>query len=306
MAGIGNRLGARSIIVDNESRENKKAGIGVRNPETVAVIVGNRCLENRLIAIGLPDGATGYIHGNELQRTGGGAPPLVAFKGRAKGVVSHNSIRGGGVAGLLAQGEIQILGNRFQGKGPGQGSAIWVWKDSQITAVNNHVQGYRNAINASGSQVTATRNVTRDFEGPSLIVKKSASPSYVIGNTAISNNPKNTAAQVDGENTSSLENVLKKPNDDDAIQYPNPSAWPMLSHDGQGESFHPLANTNTQLEVREGPWKLVVTYGKKPQYALFYAESDPSGKLDLSAPLEQITFRLRGLIEKQEGKNTKP
>lgn len=135
------------------------------------MIVGNRCIENRLVAIGLPDGATAYIHGNELLRTGGGAPPLVAVKGGSTGVVSHNSITGGGVAGVLAHGDVRIFGNRFQGAGGRQGSAVWVWKESKVTVANNRFSGYRNAVNASGSQVTATDNVTRNFEGPSIIVK---------------------------------------------------------------------------------------------------------------------------------------
>lgn len=302
LAGIGNRLGARPVIVDNESRENQKAGIGVRDRETVAVIVGNRCLENRLVAVGLPDGATGYIHGNELKRTGGGAPPLVAIKGDSKGVVTHNHITGGGVAGILAQGAIQIIGNRFQGKGPGQGSAIWIWKGSHVAAVENHVHGYRNAINASGSQVTAIRNLTRMFEGPAMIVKKSFAPSIIHGNTAISSNPKSTAVLVDSEKNTAVENVLKKPNEVKVSQYPSPAAWPLLSEVGHGESYHRLANSNTQLEVREGPWKMVVTYAKTPRYTLFHTVNDVEERHDLSTQLEQIAFRLRGRLEKENGR----
>jgi hypothetical protein len=301
MAGIGNRRGARPVIVDNESRENQRAGIGIRDKETVAVVVGNRCIENRLVAIGLPDGATGYLHGNELRRTGGGAPPLLAIKGGSKGVVSHNSISGGGVAGVLVQGQVDVLGNRFQGKGPGQGSAIWVWKDSTVTVANNHVNGYRNAVNASGSQVTALANVTRAFQGASIIVKKSTAPPQVHGNIAISANPKDKVVDVDGPKNAADSNVLEKPGEKDASRYPSPSVWPLLSRAANGNQFHPLANTGRKVVVQDGPWKLVVTYGKTPTYALFNTEKDPQEKTDLSVRLEQITYRLRGLLEKREG-----
>jgi hypothetical protein len=301
MAGIGSRQGARPVIVDNESSENRMAGVGVRGKETVAVIVGNRCLENRLVAIGLPDGATGYIHGNELQRTGGGAPPLVAVKGGSLGLVSHNSIRGGGVAGVLAHGQVQVIGNRFQGKGPGQGSAVWVWKDSSVNVANNHFNGYRNAVNASGSQVTATGNVTRGFDGASIIVKNPSSAAHVAGNIAVSADPKVAAVDVEGAEGPAADNVLKKPEQFDESRHPGPPKWPLDSGADNGERYHSLANTGRQLTVQDGPWKLVATYGKTRRYALFHTEDDPQEKIDLSARLEQITFRLRGLLEKQEG-----
>lgn len=208
MAGIGSRGGAQPVIVGNESRQNQKAGIGVRGKETVAVIVGNKCIENRLVAIGVPDGATAYIHGNKLLRTGGGAPPLVAVKGGSTAVLSHNSISGGGVAGLLVQGDVRAMGNRFQGKGKGQGSAVWVWKKSTVTVCDNRFNGYRNAINASGSNVTATDNIVRDFQGAAIIIRKPTFPARVFANTAISNNPKDKAASIEGTK-GTLENLLK-------------------------------------------------------------------------------------------------
>lgn len=301
MAGIGSRRGARPVIVDNESRENQMAGVGVRDKETVAVIVGNRCLENRLVAIGLPDGATGYIHGNELLRTGGGAPPLVAVKGGSIGMVSHNRISGGGVAGVLAHGNVDVIGNRFQGQGPGQGSAVWVWKESTVTVANNRVQGYRNTVNASGSQVTATNNITREFEGPSIIVRKSSAPAHVYGNLAISNNPQDTAVDVEGALGAANANTLKKTAEVEESQDPNPPIWPLLARDANGDAFHPLANSGRQVVIQDGPWKLVATYGPATTYALFNSEDDPQNKNDLSVRLEQITFRHRGLLEKQEG-----
>ncbi len=308
MAGIGNRRGARPVIVDNESRENQMAGIGVRDKETIAVIVGNRCLENRLVAIGLPDGATGYIHGNELNRTEGGAPPIVAIRGGSHAVVSNNLIHEGGVAGVLVSGTAIISGNQFQGRGADkQGSAIWVPFggsfdfESTVVASNNRCTGYRNLINANKSSVTATDNITREFSGPSIIVKKPTLAAHVYGNTAVSLNPKDTAVDVDGAGDAANGNVLKSPQGIDESLYPNPAVWPMLTREAKGDEFHPLANTGQQVVVQDGPWKLVATYGETTTYALFNTESDPEQQTDLSARLEQITFRLRGLLEKQEG-----
>jgi hypothetical protein len=306
MAGIGSRRGARPVIIDNESHKNNRAGIGVRDAATVAVIVGNRCLENRLVAVGLPDGATAYIHGNELKRTGGGAPPLVAVKGGSKGIVSHNSITGGGVAGVLVQGDVRIFGNRFQGKGPGQGSAVWVWKGSTVNVTNNHFAGYRNAVNASSSKVTATGNVTRNFSGPSIIVKKPTSPARVYGNTAISDNPKDSVTAIDGTKDFAAGNVLKKTSEVGKTSFPLPPSWPLLAKQRNGDSFHLLAGSGRQLSVQDGPWKLVVTYGKTTNYALYNTANDPDQKTDRSGQLEQITFRLRGLLERQEGLKDQP
>lgn len=299
MAGIGSESGARPVIVDNESHKNNMAGIGVRGTATTAVIVGNRCLENRLVAVGVPDGATAYIHGNELKRTEGGAPPLVAVKGGSHALVSHNSITGGGVAGVLAHGHVRVIGNRFRGKGPGQGSAVWVWKESSVTVADNRVDGYRNAVNAGGSRVTVTDNVTTGFSGASVIVKKPSTPAHVSGNTAISDDPKDSAVDVDGADTTA-NNVLRKPADLDKDSIASPRVWPLLKAEVDGNTFHSLAETGREVTVQDGPWKLVVTYGKIPQYSLFNTESDPKLKNDLAERLDQITFRLRGLLEQQE------
>ncbi len=301
MAGIGSRRGARPVISDNESRQNRMAGIGVRDEATVAVIVGNRCIENRLVAIGLPDGATGFIHGNELKRTGGGAPPLVAVKGGSTALVSHNSISGGGVAGVLAEGEVRVIGNRFQGKGPGQGSAVWVWKDSTVTVSDNRFRGYRNAINAGGSRVTATDNVVREFEGPSIIVRKPSAPAHVCNNTALSKNPGDRAVDLDGGDQRADRNVLRNPDEAGEAAYPSPPVWPLASKDVIGDACHPLAGTGRVVTVEEGPWKLVATYGESTSHALFNTADDPEGKTDLSPRLEHITFRLRGMLERREG-----
>jgi hypothetical protein len=53
------------------------------------------------------------------------------------------------------------------------------------------------------------------------------------------------------------------------------------------------------VTAQEGPWKLIVTYGKTTRYELFNTKDDPQQKVNLADKLEQITFRLRGLAERQ-------
>jgi hypothetical protein len=289
MAGIGNQSGSRPVIVGNESRENKMAGIGVRSG-SVAIIVGNRCIENRLVAIGLPDGATAYIQGNELQRTGGGAPPLVAVKSGSSAVLVDNSIRGGGVAGVLVQGTAQLSGNRFFGAGGKQGSAIWVWDKSTVLASGNQFTGYRNALNASGSDVTATDNVISKFNGPAIIVRKPSAPPRVHGNTAFSQNEKDSVAKVEGP-LAAVDNVLKKSDEVSVSSSKWQSLWPGKLLEAPREKG--------QVTAQDGPWKLVVTHGKTTRYELYNTKADPQQKTNLANKLEQITFRLRGLTERQ-------
>ena len=54
-----------------------------------------------------------------------------------------------------------------------------------------------------------------------------------------------------------------------------------------------------QVTAQEGPWKLIVTYGKTTRYELFNTKDDPQQKVNLTDKLEQMTFRLRGLAERQ-------
>jgi len=265
------------------------AGIGVRSG-SVAIIVGNRCIENRLVAIGLPDGATAHIQGNELQRTGGGAPPLVAVKGGSSAVLVDNSIRGGGVAGVLVQGTAQISGNRFFGAGGKQGSAIWVWDKSIVLATGNQFTGYRNALNASGSDVTATDNDIRKFNGPAIIVRKPSASPRVHGNIAFSANQKDSAAKVDGV-VAAMDNVVKQPKEADAAPSKWQALWPKKAPAALPEQG--------KVMVQDGPWKLIVTHGKTTRYELYNTTTDPEQKTNLADKLEQITFRLRGLTERQ-------
>ena len=93
---------------------------------------------------------------------------------------------------------------------------------------------------------------------------------------------------------------MKKVGEPDSNK-PKLPRWPLLNEDVNGEAFHPLINTGETQSCTDGDWKLVVTYGKTINYALYNLREDPEEKKDLSDRLEQITFRLRGMLEQKEG-----
>ena len=64
--------------------------------------------------------------------------------------------------------------------------------------------------------------------------------------------------------------------------------------------YLPLSRSGKQAEVQHGSWKLVATYGKTTTYRLYNHEDDPAGTQDLSEKLEQICFRIRGVLERQQ------
>ena len=121
MAGIGSRGGSSPLIIGNHCHKNKAAGIGINSatPKIIdnlseknhlagigisgdsdAYVFKNRLIENRLVAIGVPDGAKAHVQDNIMIRSGG-MPPMVAVLGKSEVILMSNSIQGGGVAGCL-------------------------------------------------------------------------------------------------------------------------------------------------------------------------------------------------------------
>ena len=195
-----------------------------------------------------------------------------------------------GYHGVLVQGTAQLSGNRFFGAGGKQGSAIWVWDKSTVLASGNQFTGYRNALNASGSDVTATDNAISKFNGPAIIVRKPSAPPCVHGNTAFSPNQQDSAAKVEGA-VAAADNVVKQPNEAGV----EPGKWQPL----WPEKILAGPWRKGQVTVQDGPWKLIVTHGKTTRFELFNTKDDPQQKTNLADKLEQITFRLRGLTERQ-------
>ena len=170
LAGIGCREGSSPLITDNHCFENKAAGIGVNsaNPlilrnrleknetagigirgDTKARLLENTCLENRLVAVGIPDGAEAFLYDNVLVRTGG-MPPIIAILGGSKATLIDNTIKGGGVAGILLEGSLHATGNVIEGQ-KGR-SGILARKNSEATLTGNRIGGYRTRLSDQGAK----------------------------------------------------------------------------------------------------------------------------------------------------------
>lgn len=208
LAGIGARDGAKPLIVGNECRANGAAGIGLES-KAVAVIHKNVCADNALVAIGVTGGATATVSENDLSRTGG-QPPLVAVRGGSTATVRDNKLSGGGVAAVLVEGTATVTGNTFTGAGAKQGTAVWVWEGSTAVVSRNSFDGYRTAVSATKATVTVTDNTVARFGTAAIVVRASAKPAHVFGNTATSADPKAVAADVQGSAGVVEGNTVKK------------------------------------------------------------------------------------------------
>ena len=211
-AGIGTQTGTQAVIVDNVCQENALAGIGVREAAS-AVLIRNQCLENKMVAIGVRDGSNIFAAQNTLVRSGG-MPPMIAIREDSSAVVNDNTIRGGGVAGVMVQGFAVISGNRFEGNGPRQGGpphfAVWVRRGSTVSFSGNDTNQWRHALYASGAnQVHATGNTASRFLGTAIVVTESKLPAHIFGNTAVSDNGDDEAVRVTGPQGLVQENSRK-------------------------------------------------------------------------------------------------
>lgn len=293
LAGIGSREGAFCLIEDNESKENNFAGIGVRSG-AIVMLLHNKCIENRLVAIGLRHGAIAYIMDNELVRTGG-MPPLVAVREGSQALIAGNTLKGGGVAGIIVDGTARIRGNHMFGGGK-SGSAVWGWGKADLTIIGNQVDGYRNLLNSSGNKVTVVDNVIRNFQGAAITVKNPIGSAVVAGNIAISKNPKDKVLAFDGATFKPKDNVLVEPSDKDDPRTGDEAFWAMLKK--QAKIALP-ERIGTQT-VTDGGWKLVIEYGKTTTYKLYHLAHDPQATKDVAAQFDTLVLRLRGRLERQE------
>lgn len=163
MAGIGIEEEARPSIRNNRCRRNKlagigcdsaqpeiegnlleansKAGIGISGHSKVR-LVRNTCLNNRLVAVGVVQESEATLEGNSLSRKGG-APPMVNIGPKARAVLKDNTIRGGGVAGILVGGILEARENTLTGEDRGTG--ILIKHDAQAALERNRIAGYRHA-----------------------------------------------------------------------------------------------------------------------------------------------------------------
>lgn len=209
LAGIGARDGAKPLIVENTCEQNSAAGIGLQGAE--AIILRNVCRENRLVAIGVTAGSTADIADNQCTRTGG-QPPLIAVKDGSVATVRDNRLTGGGVAGLLIQGQATVTGNTFQGGETQRGNAVWIWEQSTATISANEITGYPSGVNASkAAALTIHGNTIREFQKTAIVVKDTRSPAHVDNNRALSVDPQAKAVDVQGEMEFVIGNRVERP-----------------------------------------------------------------------------------------------
>ncbi len=150
-AGIG-VASAQPLLLQNRLEKNETAGIGISG-ESKARVLENKCLDNRLVAVGMPDGAEALIQNNTLERTGG-MPPIVAILGGSKAFLIGNTIKGGGVAGVLLDGKLMATDNVLEGQNGGAG--ILAKENSEATLSGNRIEGYRNALSDQGAKSIVT------------------------------------------------------------------------------------------------------------------------------------------------------
>jgi parallel beta-helix repeat protein len=297
-AGIGSRDGAKSLIVGNECRENQMAGIGAHHQAHVTIL-NNRCIDNGKVAIGLRHGTTAHVAGNELERKGG-MPPMIAVGEASSAVIAGNTIRGGGVTGILVEGVARIVGNDMQGQEK-SGSAVWALPKSDVLIAGNRVDRYRNLVANTGCKISVIDNRIGNFQGTAISVKNALAPAHVWGNVAVSKTPKAVPAVVEGPRGAVADNVLKEPEAKDLPKEAIAMSWPAAG----GKVEWKAPEKKGERTVQDGPWKLVATEGRATRYQLFNLTDDPQQKKDLSGRLEHVLFRLIGLLERQEAKDFK-
>ena len=213
MAGIGIEKGASATLRNNQCRENRLAGIGVRENAT-AHLYQNRCEENQTVAIGVDSESNVTAISNHLIRTGG-MPPMIAVKGSSTAWLIGNTIIGGGVAGVLAQGDVRVLGNEFIGNGPRKGPgpphfAVWGHEDARVSMVNNQIRGWRHGLSTNKSfSVQAVGNEIRNFIDAAIVVKNSKRRTQILSNVAYSKGDQDRCVNIEGEGAISRENVVK-------------------------------------------------------------------------------------------------
>ncbi len=147
-AGIGIRSGenTRPEVENNECRENDMAGIGIEEGAR-PTLTKNKLINNKLVGIGVTGGSSAVITSNEISREGG-VPPMIVVLDTSSAVITGNTIRSGGVAGVLVKGRAEIRDNHFTGLGLKAGHAIWAHPGATVTHSGNKTEGWKNDITA--------------------------------------------------------------------------------------------------------------------------------------------------------------
>lgn len=179
-AGIGTQDHARPLIVDNRCEANEASGIGVRAGAD-AVLVRNQCIENTTVAVGVVDGSRAVLIENTCRRSGG-MPPLVAVRQKSSADLLRNTLTGGGVACVLAEGTVSLYDNTLKAGTAGRGTGVWGWKESRITAAANRWIDFAVSLKTAESQTVVVGNDVSQPGGPAIRLGGPAAPAVVAGN----------------------------------------------------------------------------------------------------------------------------
>ena len=161
-------------------------GIGFDETESgSADVLNNRVFDNGKVAIGIHSGWKVRLAGNELSQLKGLPPVVMVFKG-ATADFSDNTFQGSGVAGIRAGGIIRATNNTFncptlRAAGPPQ-FAVWGLPGSSIVFTGNKVSGWRHALVAGNSTVTATSNRIVNYGSVAIKLMQPVGTSVVTGN----------------------------------------------------------------------------------------------------------------------------
>ena len=167
-AGIGCNASS-PVVKSNVCQGNIRAGIGISEGSSPTV-TGNRCFKDRRAGIGVTGGSEATIKDNELAREGG-MPPMIAVLDGSRAIVTGNTIRGGGVAGILVKGKGEIRGNHFIGNGPTAkppaDNAIWAQAGIEVTCIGNRIEAWKQTIAAAkDAKITAAdKELVADSSG---------------------------------------------------------------------------------------------------------------------------------------------
>lgn len=203
LAGIGCRDNARPLIVGNHCFKNQAVGIGFEETTSgQADVFNNRVFDNEKVGIGIHSGWKVRLAGNELSASKGMPPVVMVFKG-AVADFSDNTLHGSGVAGIRAEGTIRVTNNTFESPalreaGPPQ-FAVWGLPGSDITFTGNKVSGWRHALFAEKSRVTACGNRVTKYGAVAIKLTQPVGSPVIVGNVFESNRDRDGVAISGGE-----------------------------------------------------------------------------------------------------------
>jgi hypothetical protein len=186
LAGIGCRDNARPLIVGNHCFKNQAVGIGFEDTKSSqATVLDNRVFDKEKVGIGIHSGWKVRLIGKELSRPEG-MPPVVMVFADAEADFIDNTFRGSGVAGIRAEGTIRVTNNSFESPalrdaGPPQ-FAVWGLPGSDIVLTGNKISGWRHALLADQSRVTACDNRVKNYGAVGIKLTQPVGTPVLVGN----------------------------------------------------------------------------------------------------------------------------